>query len=113
MITDEPSENGSQIDIETPDEHSETEIIIAESHEDAEAHVKVSTKYGNADTRLGLKDFIRRLTSVKTANQLNCFLNTMGLFVKNGAGRGKIPCQPTSVARRPPGMPRGAAALGK
>ena len=112
-----------QMETETPDvmsanniteeEPSETEDNIAELREAAEAFVTVSTKYGNADTLPSLKKFIGRIRSIKSTNQLNSFLNSMGSYVKKGAGRGKIPCQPTSIARRSPGMPRGAATIGK
>lgn len=113
----------SQMETETPDvmsassvtdeEHAEIEDIIAQSREAAEALVKTCAKYGNADTLLGIKKFTDRLKFIKSANQLNSFLNIMGSSMKKGAGRGKIPCQPTSIARRLPGMPIGAATLGK
>lgn len=112
-----------QMETETPDvmsassitdeEHAEIEDIIAQAREAAEALVKTCAKYGNADTLLGIKKFTDRLRFIKSANQLNSLLNIMGSSMKKGAGRGKIPCQPTSIARRPPGMPRGPATLGK
>ena len=56
----------------------------------------------------------RRIGSIKSSNQLESILHTLGTNQLNrGAGRGKIKCQPTSIARRAPGKPRGAAPLTK
>lgn len=111
METETPDEiSASSI---TDEEHAEIDDITARSREAAEELVKTCAKYGNADTLLGIKKFIGRLSFIKSANQLNSFLNITGSSVKKGAGRGKIPCQPTSIARRSPGMPRGAATIGK
>lgn len=93
--------------------HAEAEDIISQTQEATELLVKACAKYGNADTLIGIKKFKDRLRLIKSTNQLNSFLNIMGSSMKKGAGRGKIPCQPTSIARRPPGMPRGAATIGK
>ena len=73
-------------------------------------------KYGNSDTAAGLKQATQRLKNIKSTNMLNSVLHTIGSSVCTrgiGTGRGKIPCQPTSIARRGPGQPRGAAPLGK
>lgn len=112
-----------QMETETPDvmpasssadeKHTENEDIITQSYEAADALVKACAEYGNADTLLGIEKFKDRLKFIKSGNQLNSFLNIMGSSMKKGAGRGKIPCQPTSIARRTPGMPRGAATIGK
>lgn len=86
----------------------ETNIAVAEL-------LKTSEKFGNEDSVSALKMFVQRLRSVKTSNQFNSFLHTVGVgvCVQKGAGRGKIPVQPTSIARRSEGMPRGATPLGK
>lgn len=74
----------------------------------------VVEKYANSDTAAALSTAVRRLKTVKSGNQLNSILQTFGSGLCNkGAGRGKIRCQPTSIARRGPGKPRGAAPLGK
>lgn len=70
--------------------------------------------FGKSDTVAALHSLTRKINAVKTTNQLNSLLYSVGSCVaRKGAGRGKIPCQPTSIARRGPGRPRGAAALGK
>lgn len=86
----------------------ETNIAVAEL-------LKTSKKFGNEDSVAALKMFVQRLRSVKTSNQFNSFLHTVGVgvCVQRGAGRGKIPVQPTSITRRSEGMPRGATPLGK
>lgn len=88
--------------------HDETNIAVAEL-------LKTSKKFGNEDSVSALKMFVQRLRSVKTSNQFNSFLHTVGVgvCVQKGAGRGKIPVQPTSITRRSEGMPRGATPLGK
>lgn len=73
----------------------------------------LATQYGNEQTLEGMQKLLSRLTSVRTSNQLNSLLHSTGSSAMQGAGRGKIPCQPTSVARRQVGMPRGAAPIGK
>lgn len=127
VIEGDSSDNCTQVpmETETPDvmaasassitvkEHVEVEDIIAQSQEAAEALVKTCARYGNSDTLMGIQKFLGRLKFIKTTNQLNSFLNVTGSTMRKGAGRGKIPCQPTSIARRTPGMPRGAATLGK
>ncbi|XP_064109014.1 uncharacterized protein LOC135217211 [Macrobrachium nipponense] len=84
------------------------------SRDVADAIVRVSARYRNSSTDLELKKFLRRLDSVKTANRMNSLLHCTGSAIRNGgAGRGKIPCQPTSITRRSTGRPRGAAPLCK
>lgn len=69
-------------------------------------------KFKNQDT--SIKQALAVTSSIKTTNQLNSFLHDFSTDKKRGgAGRGKIPCQPTSIARRNAGKPRGAASLGK
>ena len=51
---------------------------------------------------------------MRSGNQLNSILQTLGSgLCSKGAGREKIRCQPTSIARRKAGKPRGAAPLVK
>ena len=69
--------------------------------------------YSCQDTVLALERLQKVLGAVKTTNQLNTILHMLTATSKRGAGRGKIPCQPTTLARRKPGRPRGAAPLGK
>lgn len=73
----------------------------------------LATQYGDEQTLEGMQKLLSRLKSVRTSNQLNSLLHSTGSSAMQGAGRGKIPCQPTSVARRQVGMPRGAAPIGK
>lgn len=76
---------------------------------------KKLSNFGNVDTSAGLSIMLKRFSAIKSTNQLNSMLFTCGgsSLKIQGAGRGKIPCQPTSVARRQVGMPRGAAPIGK
>ncbi|XP_050694366.1 uncharacterized protein LOC126984618 [Eriocheir sinensis] len=90
--------------------------------------LELFSKYED-DVLAGLHKFIKKLKAVRTTSQLtsiffkavrttsqltSIFFNAASSGVgKTGAGRGKIPCQPTSVARRITGMPRGAAPFGK
>lgn len=57
--------------------------------------------------------FERRITACRNSAQIQTFLRTAGSTLFNGskAFRGKIPCQPTSIARRRAHQPRGKAAL--
>lgn len=91
----------------------DTVDLTAPNTQVTEALKELTSFYGNSETRLSLQRFFQRIKSVKTSNQLNSLLNCAGSSVRYGAGRGKIPCQPTSLARRSPGMPRGAAPIGK
>lgn len=71
-------------------------------------------QYGDSGTEEALTTLIKKMSSVKTPNQLNSILHSSGSSLKHhGAGRGKIPCQPTSIARRQVGTPRGMASIGK
>lgn len=89
--------------------------LSADSTLVAEALKEKTVELGDADTRMALQRYLQRVQSLKTTNQLNTFLNSAGsVSIRHGgAGRGKIPCQPTSIARRSTGMPRGAAPIGK
>ena len=79
-----------------------------------EAVKNVTEKFGNNETVAALSTAAKRLKQVKNSNMLNSILYNIGSAVSvSGAGRGKIRCQPTSIARRGPGKPRGAAPLGK
>jgi len=60
-----------------------------------------------------IEKLIQRVTTVRSSNQLDSILHCTGAALPGACGRGKIPCQPTSVARRQVGMPRGAAPIGK
>lgn len=73
----------------------------------------LATRFEDQQTLEGMEKLLSRLNSVRTSNQLNSLLHCTGSVSMHGAGRGKIPCQPTSVARRSDGMPRGAAPIGK
>ena len=76
--------------------------------------VAATGKLANADTEAALKRVLQLVNSLTTPNALNSFLSVLGSSARSGgAGRGKIPCQPTSVARRSAGTPRGAASLCK
>ncbi|XP_076036776.1 uncharacterized protein LOC143022436 [Oratosquilla oratoria] len=57
--------------------------------------------------------FEQRLKSCRNPAQVNTFLRTAGctIFKASGAAKRKIPCQPTTIARRQFGQPRGKAAL--
>lgn len=73
---------------------------------------QVIGKFKNQETPVKQAKAI--INSIKTTNHLNSFLHNSSIDKKRGgAGRGKIPWQPTSVARRNPGRPRSAAPLGK
>ena len=64
-------------------------------------------------TKRAVNVFIRRLRAVKNTSQLSSFLITAGssVFKTSGAFRRKIVCQPTSIARRQDGQPRGKASV--
>ena len=72
-------------------------------------------RFGDDNTQEVIEKLQKKIKNVKSANQLNALFSCIGsaTAMLSGAGRGKIPCQPTSVARRQPGMPRGLAPLGK
>ena len=57
--------------------------------------------------------FEQRMKACKNPAQVSSLLRTAGwtLFKASGAYRKKIPCQPTSIARRKSGQPRGKATL--
>lgn len=88
--------------------------VVAKSRIAAEMLIEAAARFGNPHSMAALDKFMQRIKALKTANQFNSLLHISGSSVKNGgAGRGKIPCQPTSIARRLTGRPRGAAPLGK
>lgn len=72
-------------------------------------------KFRDGNTLGAINAFRKRLANNRTSSQLNCFLYSAGSssVAVPGTGRGKIPCQPTSVSRRRIGMLRGAAPTGK
>lgn len=115
-----------EIDAEGVDDGDFKEIHeVTDNEEETTAPPKVDTssventlatvakRYGNQETVVALEKLQKALGAVKTTNQLNNILHMLTATSKRGAGRGKISCQPTSVARRKPGRPRGAAPLGK
>lgn len=132
-IPDEQSSNDVKEGLEFMQSTSTEALPQYDSHEFVENKVKPSkagveglnelnstllelfSKHEDDDVLAGLHKFIRKLKTVKTSNQLtSVFCNAASSGVgRIGAGRGKIPCQPTSVARRSIGMPRGAAPMGK
>lgn len=89
--------------------------VVAKSRIAAEMLIEATARFGNSQQSVAALDkFMQRIKALKTANQYHSFLHGTGSSVKNGgAGRGKIPCQPTSIARRSTGNPRGAASLSK
>lgn len=54
-----------------------------------------------------------KLKTLKTANQLNSCMHMFAASSSISCKRSKIHCQPTSVARRKVGTPRGSATVGK
>ena len=72
-------------------------------------------RFGNSDTLAALKKACSRLSNINNPNTLNSFLHTMGSTVtpRHGKSGSMIPCQPTSISRRGPGVPRGAASVHK
>ena len=110
-------------DMEDTDAKVREEVLCTE--EEATLPVKVDSslvestlaavvqQYGNEDTAVAMEKLQKALGAVKTSNQLNNLLHTLASTTKRGAGRGKIPCHPTTIARRKPDRPRGAAPLSK
>ena len=79
-----------------------------------ETLLEMSNVWGDEATPAALDKLNHRLRSSLSSNHFNTILHTTNSSVKSGgAGRGKIPCQPTSISRRSAGTPRGAAALCK
>ena len=71
-------------------------------------------KHGNEHTVAALTAAVKRIKKIKNSNMLNSMLYSLGTdATSTGAGRGKIRCQPASIARRGQGKPKGAAPLGK
>ena len=70
-------------------------------------------KYRNKDVKAAMTIFMRRLKCLHSASQFSTFLSTAGssIFLRKGKFGRKILCQPTSVARRKVGVPRGRGAL--
>lgn len=60
-----------------------------------------------------LEIFKERVTACRNPSQLSTLLRTAGctLFKRSGAYKRRIPCQPTSIARRKVGQPKGKSAL--
>ena len=71
--------------------------------------------HSNQDTDEALRKAIARMEKLSNANSVNTALHTFAseCSMKRSGGRGKIPVQPTSRARRRAGLPRGAATVGK
>ena len=72
-------------------------------------------RFGNSDTFAALTKACSRLSNINNPNTLNSFLHTMGSTVtpRHGKSGSMIPCQPTSISRRGPGVSRGAASVHK
>lgn len=71
-------------------------------------------KHGNEHTVTAFTTAVKTVKKVKNSNMLNSMIHSLGSGIcATGAGRGKIRCQPASIARRAPGKPKGAAPLGK
>lgn len=73
----------------------------------------LASKYEDEHSLEAIERLIQKAKTVRTSNQLNSLLHCTGAAMPGGYGRCKIPCQPTSVARRQVGMPRGAAPIAK
>lgn len=73
------------------------------------------SKFSDALSEDAISAFMKRLGAFQSSSQLNSLFHTAGSTgaSSSGAGRGKIACQPTSIARRRSGMPRGAGPIGK
>ena len=76
---------------------------------------KVYKKFGDGESPKAIDILVKRLKSIKSSSQFNnyCYSYGSSRIRIGGAGRGKIPCQPSSIARKEPGLPRGAAPIGK
>ncbi|XP_066958989.1 uncharacterized protein [Macrobrachium rosenbergii] len=68
--------------------------------------------YGDELTVGDIEKLTNRFRNVRTSDQLHSLFQCTGAALPC-VGRGKIPCQPTSIARRQQGMPRGAAPITK
>ncbi|KAK4316160.1 hypothetical protein Pmani_012669 [Petrolisthes manimaculis] len=90
------------------------EAAMAKVQEATQAILKAAAQFGNEDSLEPLNKIIQSMNSVHSTNQFNSRLHCIGSAVRTGgAGRGKIPCQPTSISRRSNGRPRGTAPLCK
>lgn len=88
--------------------------VTADSEIAAQALKNAVQQCASAETRVALQRFIKQTNSVKTPNQFNSLLHCAGSSLGYSAvGRGRIPCHSNSIARRSPGMPRGATPIGK
>lgn len=88
--------------------------VMTKVQEATESILKAAARFGNKDFLEPLNKIIQNMNSVTSTNSFNSQLHSIGSAVRRGgAGRGKIPCQPTSVSRRANGRPRGAAPLCK
>lgn len=93
-----------------------TKVGLDRLNELSSTLLELLSKYEDDGVCEGLNMFTKKLKGVRTSNQLTSILFSVAsssAVSKGGAGRGKIPCQPTSIARRITGMPRGAAPIGK
>ena len=73
---------------------------------------ELAAQYEDEQSLGALERLIDRVGNVRSSNQLNSLLQCTGVALPS-AGRGRIPCQPTSIARHQQGMPRGAAPISK
>ena len=106
------SDNGSS---DFTDEASTLRLPLDIANDIKDVMLEMFNRFGDDNTRVGMEAMLKKLKSAKTGSQYNSYLFSLGSSMSRiqGAGRGKIPCQPTSISRRGPGMPRGAAPLGK
>ena len=76
---------------------------------------EVYKKFGDGESPKALDIWVKRIKSIKSSSQFNSYFSSFGssMIRIGGAGRGKIPCQPSSIVRREAGLPRGAAPIGK
>ena len=76
---------------------------------------EVYKKFGDGESPKALDIWVKRLKSVKSSSQFNSYFSSFGssMIRIGGAGRGKIPCQLSSIAKREAALPRGAAPIGK
>ena len=76
---------------------------------------EVYKKFGDGESPKAIDILVKRLKSIKSSSQFNSYCYSYGssMIRIGGAGRAKIPCQPSSIARKEAGLPRGAAPIGK
>ncbi len=78
----------------------------------ADAMMHATSLFATEGSNDVLNQVLKQVEAIKTPNQYLSVFHLLGSAVRNGAGRGKIPCQPTTIAKSN-GRPRGAAPLTK